>query len=149
MELVYQVAAPSELEEILSFVKSRLNERESDLVARQFAEWSAPWRREALEHYLKLGWSFTARHGARGTLAGFFMGQPFLFMRSQTQTLWIEYLDAVDDACKEGLVDVAIRLAREKHLQRVLFSAASKPKLGPWPGVRLADEIIEVQTTKG
>ncbi len=151
MELVHQVASPAELEEILEFARSRLNGAGIDPMERQFAEWGAPWRREALEHYLKLGWSFTARRGAGGEIAGFFIGQPFLFMRGQTQTLWIEHLDAVDEAAREGLADVAVRLAREKHLQRVLFSAAAAVPdvLAVAPASRIEEAIMEVRTTKG
>lgn len=157
MELVYQVAAPPEMEEILAFAQRRLTETEVDPIARRFAEWNAPWRIEALEHYLKLGWSFTARTSAGGELVGFFLGQPFLFMRGQTQTLWIEYLDAKHIEERAGLVDVAIRLAREKHLQRVLFAGALAPilkqdggaVLRAWTYRPITEEIIEVPTTKG
>lgn len=151
MDLVYQVVAPAELEEILEFARARLSAKESDPTARQFAEWNAPWRREALEHYLNLGWSFTARKGTRGEVAGFFLGQPLLFVRGHTQTLWIEHLDALDQAALEGLADVAIRLSREKHLQRVLFAAAAGAAgaLTRWKADRLDDSIMEVQTTKG
>jgi hypothetical protein len=153
MELVYQVAVLSELDEILAFAESRLALQISDATDRVFRQWGARWRREALEHYLQLGWSFTVRRknsGAAAPLAGFFLGQPFLFMRGNTQTLWIEHLDGDADDVRVGLVDVAIRLSREKHLQRVLFGDPSiKDVLGSWPHSRMSDEIIEVQTTKG
>ncbi|MCM2281024.1 MAG: hypothetical protein NDI61_04175 [Bdellovibrionaceae bacterium] len=158
MELVYQVAAPDELDELLEFTKQRLADTEPDPIARRFAEWTAPWRRESLEHYLKLGWSFTARVPSqgerRGELMGFFLGQPFLFLRGHTQTLWIEHLDGLDPGIRAGLTDVAVRLARDKHMQRVLFGnglagAANGADLKSWPSRAITEEIREVQTTKG
>lgn len=152
-ELVYQVANPSELDEIIAFAEARLAETETDPTERMFKAWHAPWRKEALEHYLKLGWSFTVRERSpSGTkLVGFFLGQALLFLRSQTQTLWIEYLDAETKDARDGLVDLAVRLSREKHLQRVLFQNPSsvESSLGSFKHQSMPDAIIEVFTTKG
>lgn len=153
VELVYQVASFSELDEILQFAEGRLAHVISDPTERMFASWHAPWRREALEHYLKLGWSFTVRNKSEpgAPLMGFFLGQALLFLRGQTQTLWIEHIDAISDDARNGLTDVAVRLSREKHLQRVLFRDAEsvKSSLTQFKSQPMPDSITEVFTTKG
>ncbi len=151
MEFAYHIATPSELEEILSFSEAMLAKSESDETQRMFKSWHAPWRREALEHYLKLGWSFTVRDKGDQKLLGFFLGQALLFMRGQTQTLWIEALEAENEEARKGLADVAVRLSREKHLQRVLFqdSKSVEGHLDAFKHNALPDSIIEVFTTKG
>ena len=50
------------------------------------------------------------------------MGQALLFMDKQTQSLWVEYVSASDPQIFTELVDIAYRLSREKHFQKVLFS---------------------------
>lgn len=136
MELAYKIATLAELDEILAFGDAALARTEKDETARMFKSWHAPWRKESLEHYLKLGWSFVARDKATDELQGFFLGQALLFIRSQTQTLWIEALEAKTDEARQGLADIAIRLSREKHLQRVLFCQPD-------------GSFTEVATTKG
>lgn len=151
--LVFQVLSlsDSDLDEVHSFAERALQARVSDETARVFESWSAKWRREALEHYLRLGWSFIARE--HGRTAGFFLAQPFLFFRGQTQTLWVEHIEAPEARVREALVEVAVRVAREKHLQRVLFADGDRlePELGRWNPVRLTEteSIAEIKTTKG
>lgn len=151
MELAYHIATIAELDEILAFSQAQLAKSEPDETARMFKSWHAPWRKEALEHYLKLGWSFTVREKSSGRLLGYFLGQALLFLRGQTQTLWIEVLEAENEEARAGLTDVAIRLSREKHLQRVLFaeSANVKGAFGAFKSTPIPDVIIEVATTKG
>jgi len=145
----FQVLSLSDLDEVYEFASRRIAARIPDVQERAFAMWSAKWRREALEHYLKLGWSFIAREN--GETAGFFLAQPFLFFRGQTQTLWVEHIEADSTEVAEKLVEVAVRVAREKHLQRVLFSDADlfAEALSQWSLKHLFDEIAEVMTTKG
>lgn len=156
MELVYQVATLFEIDEIYGFAEERLKIIEPDETARVFRGWNSRWRREALEYYLPRGWSFTARRkaqgsGERGVVVGFFLAQPFIFVRGMTQTLWVEHLEADSNDVSAGLLDVALRLAREKHLQRVLLAEPplDMAPLARWPHHRLSDEIIEIATTKG
>jgi hypothetical protein len=149
-ELAYQIATPEELEEILAFGEARLATTETDPTARMFKSWHAPWRKESLEHYLKLGWSFVVRDKHSNELLGYFLGQALLFMRGHTQTLWIEALDAKTDEARQGLADVAIRLSREKHLQRVLFAEAANINgaIKNFPHAPMQGSITEVATTK-
>lgn len=150
MTIEFQVLGLSDLDEVYGFAERRLVQSMPDETERMFHSWQVRWRREALEHYLKLGWSFIARD-TEGRTLGFFLGQPFLFFRGQTQTLWVEHIEAHDSAVREALIDVAVRVAREKHLQRVLIADADqfKQELERWTWAPLNESIAEIKTTKG
>jgi hypothetical protein len=150
LALVFQVLSLNDIDEVHAFALARLQERIPDEIAQRFASWSAKWRRESLEHYLKLGWSFIARDSS-GATAGFFLAQPFLFFRGQTQTVWVEHVEARDPEAEEQLVDIAVRVSREKHMQTILFADADSraAALAKWRPVRLTEQIFEVRTTKG
>ncbi len=107
-------------DEILTLERGLLAAIEPDETEREFRSWHASWRSESLEHYLPLGWSFGVWHDK--TLVGYYLAQPQLFTRSQTQTLWVEQLTATTEALKNELKDVARRIAREKHFQKVIFN---------------------------
>jgi hypothetical protein len=147
--LEFQVLSTPDADEVFGFAERSLRQRIPDENEFTFASWSAPWRRESLEHYMRLGWSFIARES--NETVGFFLAQPFLFFRSQTQTLWVEHIEAGNQAVIDALVDVAVRVAREKHLQRVLFihSPDIERALTKWNSTPLAEKLIEVKTTKG
>jgi hypothetical protein len=147
--LVHQVLSSPDLSEVYSFASDRLSKSITDETERAFASWSAPWRNESLEHYLKLGWSFVTREN--GETRGFFLAQPFLFFRSQTQTLWVEHVEADNEEVADVLVEVAVKVAREKHLQRVLFANAPslESALRKWNPEPLENSIAVVKTTKG
>ena len=151
MSIVQQVLSAPDIEEIFNYASARLAQSEPNEHDRMFKSWSAKWRREALEHYLKLGWSFIARDEHSKRTLGFFLGQPFLFFRGQTQTLWVEHIEADSDEVKHHLVDTAVRVAREKHLQRVIFADAGDKAdaLKNWNPECLEDDIVVVKTTKG
>jgi hypothetical protein len=151
VSIVQQVLSAPDIEEVFNYASARLALSEPNEQDRMFKSWAAKWRREALEHYLKLGWSFIARDEQTKRTVGFFLGQPFLFFRGQTQTLWVEHIEADNDEVKHQLVDTAVRVAREKHLQRVLFAEAGDKTdaLKNWNPKRLEDEIVVVKTTKG
>jgi len=117
MDLV--ILLPEHKEIILEFCKRRLAERERDPMEREIKSWSARWRAEALEHYLKLGWSYGAF--VQGQLKGIVLGQPFVFHRGLTQTLWLEHLEGESEEIKAALLDCASRWARDKHFQCVLM----------------------------
>ncbi len=118
-----RVLQPSDGDLILKYEMARLARSEPDENERQFKMWHASWRQESLDHYLPLGWSFGAFHN--GALAGYFLAQTQLFTRGLTQTLWVERLAADEAQVEAELKDVAERLRREKHLQRVLYSDAN------------------------
>ncbi len=149
MTLDFQVLGPKDIEEVFTFAEQRLVQQVPDENERMFRSWEVKWRREALEHYLKIGWCFIARENK--AVAGFFMAQPFLFFRGQTQTLWVEHIEARDAATEESLAEVAVRVAREKHLQRVLFADADRLEraIAKWSPKPLGDAIAEIKTTKG
>jgi len=155
MGLSFRVAMPTDLEKVLEFARRRNDQRFSDPNQRRFAEWGAKWRTESLQHYLATGWCFLASRGAankpESELAGFYLAQPFLFFRSQTQTLWVEELLGSDTDVCCALAEVAVRVAREKHMQRVLFSESFQINefLLSLKGQTFQDQIIEVMTTKG
>ena len=152
-EIKFQVLGSLDIDEIYNFALQQLREQNLGEVATTFKSWQAKWRREALEHYLKLGWSFIARRD--GAVVGFFLAQPFLFFRGQTQSLWVEWIESSGAEVTEALIDVAVKVAREKHLQRVLFAEAKELEkvtgqaLKQRRAVPLEDDIVVVQTTKG
>ena len=128
MSLYCRVIQLSDLPEISQFEQEKLIVNIADENERTFHTWSARWRPEALEHYLPMGWSFLARdtetsspNSSEGTLVGYFLAQPFLFMEGQAQCLWVEHLNYSSLQARDELCDLAFRLSREKHFQRVLF----------------------------
>lgn len=148
-----QILAHAELEEVLAFSRARANKQDP------FVEWSAPWRKESLEHYLKIGWSMARRDAQTGRLLGYILAQPFLFMRRQTQTVWIEHIEGETPAIVSELLDTVVRISREKHMQRVLMEYSAKAgdanDFGRGEVIRLRngrmieDDIVEFPTTKG
>lgn len=79
MSIVQQVLSLPDLDEVLRYAEGRLKRSEPNEQERMFKSWSVKWRREALEHYLKPGWSFIARDEKTNRTVGFFLAQPFLF----------------------------------------------------------------------
>jgi hypothetical protein len=150
MLLDFQVLSLADQDEVQNFAAARLALRVPDEIDRRFQSWEAKWRPEALHHYLPLGWSFIARNESREAV-GFFLGQPLLFFRGQTQSLWIECIEASSAEVSRALIDVAVRVAREKHLQRALFcDAESLSELEAWkPDFILRGNIAVVKTAKG
>lgn len=145
-----QILSPSEHAEILAFARTRADKSDP------FVEWTAPWRAESLEHYLKIGWSMSRRDPQTGRLLGYILAQPFLFMRRQTQTVWIEHVEGESGAIVAELLDTVVRISREKHMQRVLMPFdPKKSDLGLGDVIRLRngrmieDDILEFPTTKG
>lgn len=144
----FQVLSLGDLEEVYAYAEERMKREIPDETDRRFRLWDVRWKREALEHYLKLGWSFIARIDGRAV--GFFLGQPFLFYRGQTQTLWVEHLEADTAQITDALSEVAVKIAREKHFQRVLFgqSGSLRDALERWKPSPLENDIVEIRTTK-
>ncbi len=147
MPLEFQVLSLTDIDEIYQYADARLALSIPDPQLRTFESWTAKWRRESLEHYLPLGWSFIVRENQK--VVGYFLGQPFLFFRGQTQTLWIEHLEANSPEIMAALADVAVGVAREKHFQRVLFAADLRTNLEKWRPSPVSDVIIEIKTSKG
>lgn len=148
MSLFLRVLQVDEIEEILSLELHQLNERVPDEMERRFQSWNSRWRREALEHYLPLGWSFGARDNEK--LVGYFLGQAFLFFDGQTQSLWVEHMQYLNLEARDNLLELAVKLGREKHLQKIYFP--NEPHLSsalhPYRAEVWSPSSLVVRTTK-
>lgn len=118
---MYRIAELADLETVFEYEAKKMHDPAIGEIENQILIWDSNFRKEALEHYFKLGWSFLA-FDQNNKLVGFFLGQPLLFFDKQTQSLWVEYVSADNNDIYTELVDIAYRLARDKHLQRVLYS---------------------------
>jgi hypothetical protein len=118
----------NDLPELLDHEQRKLVEAIPDENDRVLASWHARWRQESLEHYLPLGWSFLVRDedaqssfSSEGKLVGYFIAQPMLFIDGLTQSLWVEHLSYASLQARDQLCELAYKIAREKHFQRVFF----------------------------
>lgn len=123
----YRIAQLDDVEKVYQFEVQQKFQGDEDNFENKMMIWDSSFRKESLEHHFKLGWSFIATDD-KGEIKGFFLGQPLLFVDRQTQTLWIEYVSATNDDILTELVDIAYRLSREKHFQRVLLSKSVSEK---------------------
>src|SRR5690606_30709973 len=87
----------------------------------QMKTWDARWRPESLDHYLQLGWSFGVLEDNQ--LKAYVLAQPFLFFRSFTQTLWVEWIAAVSSNHAARAIEVAYRWTRDKHFQTLVLES--------------------------
>ncbi len=149
MSLLYRIAELADVEMVFAYESKKIHDPSLGEIENQILIWDSHFRKEALEHYFKLGWSFLALD-QNNQLAGFFMGQPLLFVDKQTQSLWVEHISADSNEIFTELVDIAYRLSREKHFQRVLFSKEiQKTKLiKEFPFKDLERQITYLKTTK-
>ncbi len=158
MSLVLKIAMLSEADEIIDFERRKLVELIPDEMDRELSSWNSRWRKESLNHYLPMGWSFLCRDfsqpssfSTEGQLVGYFMAQPLLFFEGNTQTLWVEHIQFSSLQARDELCDLAYRLSREKHLQKVIFpdspaiqNATKHLKAESWNPA-----TIFIKTTKG
>ena len=128
MALFCRIIQMDDLDEVMEFEGKRMAELYPDESERMFASWSSHARKEAMEHYIPMGWCFLARdpgvastHSTEGALVGYFLAQPLLFVDGQTQSLWMEHLQHTSLQARDELCDLAYRLSREKNFQRVYF----------------------------
>lgn len=145
-EIQYRVATLNDIERAFAFSEEHFD-RTLPEMERMMAMWNVRWRKEAITHYFNTGWSFIAEQN--GKLAGYFMAQPFVHFRGQTQTVWVEHLESQNENIVHGLVEIAVKVAREKHMQRVLFSGELQNSVNVWNPTLLDEKILEVKTTKG
>jgi hypothetical protein len=157
MSLYLRVIQPADLEEIIDFEKSKLRETIVDEMDRELHSWNARWRQESLQHYLPMGWSFLARDrnlqssfSSEGQLVGYFLAQPLLFFDGQTQSLWVEHMQYATLQSRDELCELAYKLSREKHFQKVFFpesqsilNAVKSFKAQNWD-----PQVLLVHTTK-
>lgn len=132
MSLFCRVVQIQDLPEILDFEDRKLVEMIPDEMERTLHSWNVRWRKESLEHYFPLGWSFLVRdqekrseYSDEGLLAGYFLAQPLLFLDGQTQSLWVEHLQYASLQARDELCELAYKLSREKHFQKVFFPNVS------------------------
>lgn len=132
MGLFCRIIQASDLPEILDFENRKMIESVPDEQERTLMSWHARWRKESLDHYLPMGWSFLVKNPEtatairpEGELVGYFIAQPVLFFDGQTQSLWVEHLSYSSLQSRDELCDLAYRLSREKHFQRVFFPNVS------------------------
>lgn len=119
MELSVRILDANDVEFLWAWSRVQWNKKFADEMEAEVASWKAPWRKEALQHYLPLGWSFGVFRGE--DLLAYSLAQPLLFKRQITQTLWVEYISAVDSQAGELLLDTIYRWSRDKHLQCIEF----------------------------
>ena len=147
--ITYRIAQIDDVSDVLEYATQRHTNPQLDPIENQIVVWNSNFRQEALEHYFRLGWSFVAV-GADGKIQGFFLGQPLLFFDKQTQTLWVEFIEADNSAIFTELVEIAYKLAREKHFQRVIY--AHDPDLQnlqkAFPFARWERQPVLLKTTK-
>jgi hypothetical protein len=157
MSLYLRVIQPADLDEILHFEKHKLQEAISDEMERELTSWNARWRQEALNHYLPMGWSFLSRdrnlksdHSSEGQLVGYFLAQPLLFFEGQTQTLWVEHMQYSTLQARDELCELAYKLSREKHFQKVLFpeSQSIMNAVKAYKAQNWDPQVLTVATTK-
>lgn len=147
----YRIAQISDLDSIyeLAFKNLKSTHIELDEMDLMMKVWESRFRKESLEHYLKLGWSFIANDQKTQQITGFFLGQPFLFFQGQTQTLWVECLVAETSDVENQLLEITYKLARDKHFQRVVYDQGFNEKLLKLnQRVQLHDPLVWVKTTK-
>ena len=120
-EITFRIAQLDDVEKVFNYESKKHYNSELDEIENQIIIWNSFFRKEALEHYFKTGWSFLAVDNEQN-IAGFFMGQALLFLDKQTQSLWVEYISASTPEIYTELVDISYRLSREKHFQKVLYS---------------------------
>lgn len=146
MNLVARILQADDLEQLyqlqkkVSLAESQLDEMEFEL-----STWVAPWRKEALEYYLPLGWSFGLF--ADDQVQAFALAQPQLFVHGLTQNLWVEHLFFQSESQVRTLLDLLYRTCREKHFQSLRLKDAKWIPYLP-ENVRPVDEPTDVHIFK-
>ncbi len=120
MNYFCRVIQQQDLNAIIQFEQKRMEQLIPDETERMFAHWNSRARQEAMEHHIPMGWSFLALNENQ-EIVGYFLAQPLLFFDGQTQSLWVEHVQYANEQARNELCELAYRLSREKHFQRVYF----------------------------
>lgn len=120
MDFDCKVIQLSDVDALLEFEEQRLKDLYPDAEERMFQSWHSRGRKESIEHYAKLGWSFKVCN-EQGRVQGYILAQPFLFVAGHTQSLWVEHLHASSLQARDLLTETVYKLSREKHLQGVYY----------------------------
>ncbi len=134
---------PDDIDSILAFEMERLP---GEGIEKEMKSWHALWRREALEHYAPLGWSFVMRR--QGQLQGYVLAQPVLFFKGWTQTLWVEHIGANTRELETYLFEIVYKWSRDKHFQKVFFHEDLKFVNKDQLPIQQAGQINSLSTTK-
>lgn len=150
MEYKIAILEESDVEAIRNLERQKFLNQGISEIEISMEEWNSRWRTEYVEHYWKIGWSFTVRN-KEGQLIGYTLAQPVLFFEGQTQSLWVDVISCQDGPCLSLLIDTTIKLGREKHLQRVYFPATAEIRATKEmaKSLLLDSKICFVKTTKG
>ncbi len=157
MSLYCRVIQAQDLDEILDFEKRKLHESSLGENEKQFEAWNARWRKESLDHYVGMGWSFLIRDPSvespfskEGLLLGYFIAQPLLFFDGYTQSLWVEHLQHSTIMARDELCEIAYKLCREKHFQKIFFpqsnqilNSVKQFRSEPWN-----PQVLHIKTSK-
>jgi hypothetical protein len=149
MEMI--VLSPTDIDTLLMFENEKIaqNFPQADGIELKMQSWHAPWRQEALEFYLPLGWSFGLWSDSRQIeLLGYVLTQPLLFVGAMTQSLWVEHMSAKNDEVMVTLFDIAYRWARDKHFQHVLVSHQHEAHLTQHPKKKWNENMWSIPTSK-
>lgn len=124
MSFVYKVMTFENIDEVIQLEESKIKDQFPSDLDFEISTWSAKWRKESLEFYAQSGWSYVSFQQTEmgQKIAGYFLAQPLLFFEGQTQSLWVEYLSYNSLQVRDELCDLAYKLSREKHFQRVYFT---------------------------
>lgn len=144
------VLRSDDLDKLIEFENLKLEQDTNlDFMEKQMKSWHARWRKESLEHYLPLGWSFGIwDDDKKSQLLGYVLCQPILFFRGLTQTLWVEHLSANDLATRNMLGEIVYRWARDKHLQQIILPKEFEDTVSAWNSQTLDSELVTVNTSK-
>lgn len=144
MNLEPRILQASDLEQIYQLEKTQSQTGPDDFQA-EILSWSAPWRQEALSHYLPMGWSFGLFEN--DLIKAYALAQPQLFVHGLTQNLWVEHLFYNTEEEAQALLDLLYRTCREKHFQTLRLKDSSWVKFLPI-SVKPLDDKTEVHTFK-
>lgn len=122
MVYIEKVLTPESEQEAFEFGQRELEKSVPDSFERMMMNWNSSWRSEALAHYSQTGWSFYLREPSSNKICGVILAQMVLFFNGQTQSLWVEDVAGDSELEIEQLLEIAIRWAKDKHLQKVFFA---------------------------
>lgn len=121
MELDFQPMILEDVDRIFDFEMKNLEEKNIDEGDRMIASWSSRWRKEQIQHYSQIGWSYVVCFDNK--VVGYFLAQPIMFFEGLTQTLWIDHVSAKSPQIYNELIQLAWKLSRDKNFQRVYLPA--------------------------
>jgi len=148
--MIKVLEAPA-VDTIISYEKKKLESNGKDPMDNELFSWEAPWRKESLDHYLPMGWSFCLwEDGEYSSLKGYFIAQPLVFYSGWTQSLWVEHVSFNNAEIGHELLDLAYRTARSKHFQKMFIQNLdpSIKLLDKWKPKKISDNVTEFTTAK-